>query len=181
MVMGLVSGLSLASHLTQSPSWWCMPCSAKMGAREKDSGRWSDMWCPLLTFPELFRLVGGGLLVPCPLPGPPVLKQLRQMVTMVPGQGGRFQSVCFPWHFKTLDEEWEELKEKPFSVLQTSIYITNQLLIQERSDNLFGFSKAIQYPGGLNTKQVLRETLNNAIDLFQESRGWRCGHRKHHW
>ena len=57
MVMGLISGLSLANHLTQSPSWWCMPCSAKMDAREKDSGRWSDMWCLLLTFPELFQLV----------------------------------------------------------------------------------------------------------------------------
>ena len=43
--------------LTQSPSWWCTPCSAKMDAREKDSGRWSDRWCLLLTFPELFRLV----------------------------------------------------------------------------------------------------------------------------
>ena len=32
------------------------PCSAKMGANEKDSGRWSDMWCLLLTFPELFQL-----------------------------------------------------------------------------------------------------------------------------
>ena len=41
-------------------------------------------------------LVGGGLLVPCPLPGPPIVKQLMQMVTIVPGQGGRFQSVCFP-------------------------------------------------------------------------------------
>ena len=41
-------------------------------------------------------LVGGGLLVPCSLPGPPVVKQLVQMVTMVPGQGGRVQSVCFP-------------------------------------------------------------------------------------
>ena len=41
-------------------------------------------------------LVGGGLLVPCSLPGPPVVKQLMQMVTVVPGQGGRFQSVCFP-------------------------------------------------------------------------------------
>ena len=57
MVMALVSGLSLANFLTQSPSWWCMPCSAKMDAREKDSRRWSDMWCLLLTFPELFRLV----------------------------------------------------------------------------------------------------------------------------
>ena len=38
-------------------------------------------------------LVGGGLLVPYPLPGLPVVKQLMQMVT---GQGGQFQSVCFP-------------------------------------------------------------------------------------
>ena len=40
--------------------------------------------------------VGGGLLVPCSLPGPPVVKQRMQIVTMVPGQGGQFQSVCFP-------------------------------------------------------------------------------------
>ena len=32
--------------------------------------------------------VGGGLIVPCSLPGPPVVKQLMQMVSMVPGQGG---------------------------------------------------------------------------------------------
>ena len=37
----------------------------------------------------------GGLLVPYSLSGSPVIKQLMQMVTMVPGQGGRFQSVCF--------------------------------------------------------------------------------------
>ena len=41
-------------------------------------------------------LVGGSLLVLRSLTGPPVVKQLMQMVTMVPGQGGRFQSVCFP-------------------------------------------------------------------------------------
>ena len=41
-------------------------------------------------------LLGGGLLVPCSLPGPPVIKQLMQMVPIVPGQGGQFQSVCFP-------------------------------------------------------------------------------------
>ena len=41
-------------------------------------------------------LVGGGLLVPCSLPGPPVVKQLMQMVTMVLSQSGQFQSVCFP-------------------------------------------------------------------------------------
>ena len=47
------------------------------------------------TFP-----VGGGLLVLYSLSGSPVIKQLMQMVTMVPGQGGRFQSV-FP-----LTEGW---------------------------------------------------------------------------
>ena len=36
-------------------------------------------------------LVSGGLLVPRFLPGPPVVKQLMQMVTMVPDQGGQFQ------------------------------------------------------------------------------------------
>ena len=35
-------------------------------------------------------LVDGGLLLPCSLPGPPVIK-LMQMVTLVPGQGGQFQ------------------------------------------------------------------------------------------
>ena len=40
--------------------------------------------------------VGGGLLVPYSLSGSPVIKQLLQIVTMVPGQGGWFQSVCFP-------------------------------------------------------------------------------------
>ena len=39
--------------------------------------------------------VAGGLLLPCSLSGPPVIKQLMQIVTMVSGQGGRFQSV-FP-------------------------------------------------------------------------------------
>ena len=34
--------------------------------------------------------VGGGLLVPYSLSGSPAIKQLMQMVTMVPGQGGRF-------------------------------------------------------------------------------------------
>ena len=34
--------------------------------------------------------VGGGLLVPCSLPGPPVIKQLMQMVTVMPGQVGGF-------------------------------------------------------------------------------------------
>ena len=49
----------------------------------------------LSTFPGTL-LVSGGLLVPYSLSGSPVIKQFMQMVTMVPGQGGRFRSVCFP-------------------------------------------------------------------------------------
>ena len=60
----------------------------------------SQHGCQTEGFWEVVRhrtlLVGGGLLVPCSLPGPPVVKQVMQIVTMVPGQGGRFQSVCFP-------------------------------------------------------------------------------------
>ena len=56
MVMGLVSKWSLA-NLIQSLSWWHTHGSAKMDANERDSGKWTDMWCLLLTFPELFWLV----------------------------------------------------------------------------------------------------------------------------
>ena len=39
--------------------------------------------------------VGGSLLVPRSLPGAPVLRELMQVATMLPGQGECFQSV-FP-------------------------------------------------------------------------------------
>ena len=40
-----------------SLSWWHMHRSAKMDASKRDSGKWTDTRCLLLTFPELFRLV----------------------------------------------------------------------------------------------------------------------------
>ena len=40
--------------------------------------------------------VGGHLLVPCSLPGPPVIKQFMQMVTSVPGQSGQFSVIVPP-------------------------------------------------------------------------------------
>ena len=55
MVMALVSSCLQPIILTQS--FLVVPCSAKTDAREKDSGRWSDMGCLFLTFPELFRLM----------------------------------------------------------------------------------------------------------------------------
>ena len=42
MVMGLVSGLSLANHSDSESFLVVQPCSAKIEAREKDSGRWVD-------------------------------------------------------------------------------------------------------------------------------------------
>ena len=65
-----------------------------MDASERDSGKWTDAVSPF----DLSRTlpVGGGLLVPYSLSGSPVIKQLMQMVIMVPGQGGQIQSVCFP-------------------------------------------------------------------------------------
>ena len=56
-VMGLISGLSLANHSDSESFLVVQPCSTKMDAREEDSGKWSDMWCLLLTFPEFFQLV----------------------------------------------------------------------------------------------------------------------------
>ena len=44
-------------------------------------------------------LVGSGLLVLCSLSGPPVIKQLMQMVTMMPGQGGGFSQCASPNKF----------------------------------------------------------------------------------
>ena len=34
-------------------------------------------------------LVGGGFLVPCSYPGPPVVRRLLQVVSLVPGKDGR--------------------------------------------------------------------------------------------
>ena len=57
MVMGLVSGWSLANILIQSLSWWHTHHSAKMDASERDPGKWTDTRYLLSTFPELFWLV----------------------------------------------------------------------------------------------------------------------------
>ena len=91
MVLGLVSGLSLA-NLSDSESFLVVHALFSQDGCKRE-GFWHVM-SPLGLFWTL--LVGGGLLVPCSLPGPPAIKQLMQMVTMVPGQGGWIQSVCFP-------------------------------------------------------------------------------------
>ena len=95
MVMVLVSGLSLANHSDSESFLTVHALSSQDGCQRE--GFWEVVRHVVSPF-HLSRTfpVGGGLLVPCSLPGPPVLKQLMQIVTVVPGQGGQFQSVCFP-------------------------------------------------------------------------------------
>ena len=103
MVMGLVSRLSLANRLawpifglTQCPSWWRGHLSATVDSSEEDSGRLVGHmeWHLLSPFDLSWILVvGGSLLVPRSLPGPPVVRELMQVVTIRPGQGRRFRSV----------------------------------------------------------------------------------------
>ena len=95
MVMGLVSRWSLANH---SNSGSFLMAHASLG----QDGCWREgFWEVDRHAVSPFDLsqtlpVGGGLLVPYSSSGSPVIKQLMQMVIMVPGQGGWFQLVCFP-------------------------------------------------------------------------------------
>ena len=95
MVMGLVSRLSLANH---SDSESFLEADALLNW---DGCQWEGLWEVVGHTVSPFDLsqtllVGGGLLVPCSLLGPPVIKQPMQMGTIVPGQGGQLQSVCLP-------------------------------------------------------------------------------------
>ena len=95
MVIGLVSGLSLANH-SDSESFLVVHTLFSQDGCQRE-GFWEVVGHVVSPFDlSRTRPFGGGLLVPCSLLGPPVVKQLMQMVTMVPGQGGRFQLVCFP-------------------------------------------------------------------------------------
>ena len=92
--MGLVSGLSLANHSDSEPFLVVHTLFSQDGCQR---GFWEVVGHVVSPFDLSLTLpVGGGLLVPCSLAGPPIIKQLMQMGTMVLGQGGRFQSVCFP-------------------------------------------------------------------------------------
>ena len=95
MMMGFISGLSLANH-SDSESFLVMHALFSQDGCQRE-GFWEVVRHVVSPFDISQTLpVGGGLLVPCSLPGPPVIKQLMQMVTTVPGQGGWFQSACFP-------------------------------------------------------------------------------------
>ena len=93
--MGLVSGWSLANH-SNSESFLVVHASLSQDACQQE-GLWEVDRHAVSPLDLSWTLpVGRGLLVPYSLSGSPVIKQLTQMVTMVPGQGGWFQSVCFP-------------------------------------------------------------------------------------
>ena len=100
--MGLVSRLSLASH-SDSESFLVVHALFSQDGCQR-GGFWEVVGQVVSPF-DLSRtlLVGGGLLVPCSLPEPPVIKQLMQMVTMVPGQGGWFHSVYFLNNIRKID------------------------------------------------------------------------------
>ena len=93
--MGLVSRLSLANH-SDSESFLVVHALFSQDGCQRE-GFWEVVRHVVSPF-DLSRtlLVGGGSLVLCSLVGPPVVKQLMQIATMVPGQGGPFQSVCVP-------------------------------------------------------------------------------------
>ena len=93
MVMGLVSRLSLANHF-DSGSFLMVQALLSQDGQQR-GGFWEVVGHVVSPF-DLSRIlpVGGGLLVPCSLLGPPAIK-LMQMVSMVLGQSGQFQSV-FP-------------------------------------------------------------------------------------
>ena len=93
--MGLVSGWALANP-SNSESFLVAHASLSQDGCWRE-GFWEVEGHAVSPFDLSQTLpVGGGLLVPYSLSGSPVVKQLIQMVTKVPGQGGQFQSVCFP-------------------------------------------------------------------------------------
>ena len=62
-----------------------------MDSSKEDSGRLVGHVTFSFDFSQTI-LIGGGLLVPYSLPGPPVIKQLMQIATVVLDQDGRFHS-----------------------------------------------------------------------------------------
>ena len=95
MVMGLVSGWCLANN-SNSESFLVEHALLSQDGYQRE-GFWEVVGQVVSPF-DLSRtlLVGGGLLVPCSLPRPPVVKQFMQIVTMVPGRVGGFNQCASP-------------------------------------------------------------------------------------
>ena len=88
LVMGLVSGLSLASH-SDSESFLMIHASLSQD-RFQHEGFWEDMWTAvsflLLTFSEFFQFSPS-------LPGPAVVREFMQIVTVGSGWSRQLWSV----------------------------------------------------------------------------------------
>ena len=95
MLMGLVSGRSLANH-SNSESFLVAHASLSQDGCQRE-GFWEvdRRAVSPLDFSRTLP-VGGGLSVPYSLAGSPVIRQLMRMVTMVPGQGGGFDQRASP-------------------------------------------------------------------------------------
>ena len=92
---GISFQLSLANH-SDSESFLMVHALFSQDGCQRE-GFWEVVRHVVFPFDLSWTLlVGGDLLVPCSLPGPPIVKQLMQMVPVVPRQGGQFQLVCFP-------------------------------------------------------------------------------------
>ena len=95
MVVGFISRLSLDNYSDSEPFLVVHALFSQDGCQRK--GFWEVVGYMVSPFDLSWTLkVGGGLLVPRFLRGPPVLKQLVQMVTMVPGQGGQVSVSVLP-------------------------------------------------------------------------------------
>ena len=87
MEMGLVSGLSIANHSDSESFLVVHALFSQDGCQREGLPKVvGHTVCPF----HLSRTLpfGGSFFVPCFLPGPPVVRQLIQVVTRVPGQGG---------------------------------------------------------------------------------------------
>ena len=89
MVKGLVSRLSLANHSDSEAFLVVHTLFSQDGCQRGfwEVVRYGVSFWPFPNSSGWWRLISS---VSCSLPGPPVLKQLIQIVTMVPGQGGWF-------------------------------------------------------------------------------------------
>ena len=97
MVMGLVSGLSLANHSDSDDSESFLVVHTLLSQDGCQLGFWKVVGHVVSPFDfSQTLLVGGGSLLPCSLPGPPVVKQLLQMVTMVLARVGGFSPRASP-------------------------------------------------------------------------------------
>ena len=95
MVMGLVSRLLFGDHSDSESFLEAHPLFSQNGCQKE--GFWEVVGHVVPSFDLSQTLqVGGGLLVLCSLPGPPVVKQLMHMVTVVPGHSDGFSRCASP-------------------------------------------------------------------------------------